>query len=99
MIKSGSWVQIHSVVLKTNERAPQVPDSTKKVPLEMWVKGFLQNDGNIGEEVTIKTVTGRMETGRLVQVDPTFNHSFGNFVPEIVEIDQMLRRELFGGAD
>jgi hypothetical protein len=40
-----------------------------------------------------------MEIGRLVQVDPTFNHSFGNFVPEIVEIDQMLRKELFGGAD
>ncbi|MGX7204073.1 2-amino-4-oxopentanoate thiolase subunit OrtA [Enterococcus pingfangensis] len=97
MVKKGSWVQIHLVVLKTNERAPQVPDSTKKVPLEMWVKGFLQKDAEIGEEVTIKTVTGRLEIGKLVQVNPTFTHSFGNFVPEIIEIDQMLRNELFGG--
>ncbi|MGG5370165.1 2-amino-4-oxopentanoate thiolase subunit OrtA [Enterococcus sp. AZ196] len=97
MAKKGSWVQVHSVVLTTNERAPQVPESTKNVPLEMWVKGFLTADAEIGEEAEIRTITGRLEAGKLVQVEPAFTHSFGKFVPEILEIDQMLQQELFGG--
>lgn len=95
--EKGSWVQVHSVVLTTNERAPQVPESTKNVPLEMWVKGFLTADAEIGEEAEIRTITGRLEAGKLVQVEPAFTHSFGKFVPEILEIDQMLQQELFGG--
>ncbi len=38
--KKGDWVQIHQIVLKPEERAPQVPEDTKKVPLEFWVKGY-----------------------------------------------------------
>ncbi|MGO1713197.1 MAG: 2-amino-4-oxopentanoate thiolase subunit OrtA, partial [Senegalia sp. (in: firmicutes)] len=41
MAKKGEWVRIYNVVLEANERAQQVPDDTKKVPLEMWDKGFL----------------------------------------------------------
>ena len=96
MVKKGSWVQIHSVVLTTNERAPQVPESTKNVPLEMLVKGFLTAEAQLGEEVEIKTITGRVEKGKLVQVEPAFTHSFGKFIPEILEIDQMLQKELYG---
>ncbi len=42
--KKGDWVKIHSIVLQPEERAPQVPEDTKKVPLETWVKGFLLDD-------------------------------------------------------
>lgn len=34
----GEWVMIHNIVLAPSERAPQVPDDTKEVPLEMWVR-------------------------------------------------------------
>ncbi|NYB75393.1 2-amino-4-ketopentanoate thiolase, partial [Sedimentibacter hydroxybenzoicus DSM 7310] len=44
MIKKGEWVLIHRNVLEPSERAPQVPDDTKQVPLEMWIKGYLQED-------------------------------------------------------
>ncbi len=64
MLEIGSWVQIHKIVLQKEERAPQVPDDTKKVPLEMWVKGFLVDYGNIGDWVHIKTVTGRIRRRR-----------------------------------
>ena len=97
MIKKNEWVQVHSVVLTSDQRAPQVPDDTKSVPLEMWVKGFLTEDAKLGEMVTVKTVTGRLVEGKLIQVHPTFRHSFGEFVPEILEIDQTIRKELFGG--
>ena len=35
MPKQGDWVRIHSVVLSPDQRAPQVPEDTAGVPLEM----------------------------------------------------------------
>ena len=96
MFKKGDWVQVHSIVLNPEERAPQVPEDTKKVPLEMWVKGFLLEDANIGDIVEVETVTNRIEKGELVVAFPVFEHSFGKFIPEILEIDKMVRKELFG---
>ncbi len=97
MVKKGEWVRIHKVILKPEERAPQVPDDTKKVPLEMWVKGFLQEDANFGDTVEIETVTGRKETGELIELNPYYTHNFGVFVPELIEIDKQVRGILFGG--
>lgn len=97
MVKKGEWVRIHKVILKPEERAPQVPDDTKQVPLEMWVKGFLQQDAEFGDEVEIETVTGRRETGELVELNPYYTHSFGVFVPELLQIDKQVREILFGG--
>ena len=44
MAKKGDWVQIHNIVLKPEERSSALPEDTKKHPLEMWVKGYLQAD-------------------------------------------------------
>ena len=49
MVKKGEWVRIHKVILEPSERAPQVPDDTKECPLEMWTKGFLTADAEIGD--------------------------------------------------
>ncbi|WP_432665378.1 2-amino-4-oxopentanoate thiolase subunit OrtA [Wukongibacter baidiensis] len=95
--KKGDWVNIYNVVLKPEERAPQVPEDTKKVPLETWVKGFIEKDAEIGDMVTIKTMTGRTVTGKLVEVNPSYTHSFGNTVPEVFKIGLQLKEILFGG--
>jgi 2-amino-4-ketopentanoate thiolase alpha subunit len=95
MVKKGSWVQIHNIVLNSDERAPQVPDDTKQVPLEMWVKGTLLEDGEIGDQVKIKTVTGRIEMGQLVAYNPTFTHTYGEYVPEIFKIGSIVK-EIIG---
>ncbi len=58
--KINDWVIIHNIVLTPEERAPQVPEDTKKVSLEMWVKGFIQSDASIGNLVEVKTITGRL---------------------------------------
>jgi len=97
MAKIGDWVLIQWTTLTKEQRAPQIPDDTRQVPLETWVKGYLQINAEIGEEVTVKTVTGRLETGKLVEVNPTFRHSFGEFIPEILEIDRRLQTALYGG--
>jgi hypothetical protein len=99
VIKKGEWVLIHRVVLKPEERAPQVPDDTKKVPLELWVKGYLQEDANIGDEVTVLTRTKRLERGTLVEANPYYKHDFGKFVPELLKISEQVKEIVFGGAD
>lgn len=95
--KKGDWVKIHRVIFTPDQRAPQVPDDTKLVPLEMWVKGFIDRDAKIGDAVEVTTITGRQEFGSLTEIEPTYKHSFGNFVPEILQIGIQLKEILFGG--
>ncbi|BEP29107.1 2-amino-4-oxopentanoate thiolase subunit OrtA [Helicovermis profundi] len=97
--KKGDWVKIYNVVLTKDERAPQVPDDTKNVPLEMWVKGFALIDGKKGDKIEVKTITGRKAEGEVVEIEPTFTHSFGNNIPELLKIGMDLKEILFGGAD
>ncbi len=97
MIKKGEWVIIHRNILEPSERAPQVPDDTKKVPLEMWIKGYLNADANIGDEVEITTVTKRTEKGTLLEVNPNYDLNYGVFVPELLAISAQVREILFGG--
>ena len=53
MAKKGDWVRIHRVVLPAEGRNPNLPADTAKVPLEMWVKGTLCADAEIGDEVEV----------------------------------------------
>ncbi|HOE57891.1 MAG TPA: 2-amino-4-oxopentanoate thiolase subunit OrtA [Bacillota bacterium] len=95
--KKGDWVQIHQILLKPGERAPQVPEDTKKVPLELWIKGIALHDAEVGSIVEIKTSTGRKVKGTLRTVNPRYNHDFGDFVPELLKVDMQLKEILFGG--
>lgn len=96
MIKQNTWVQIEKVILTPENRSPLIPDDTKKFPLIMWVKGFLQADANIGDIVEIKTKTRRVEEGKLVKAHPTYNHSFGNYVEEFEEVARIIFSTLEG---
>lgn len=71
MAKKGDWVQIHNIVLTPEERSSALPEDTKSHPLEMWVKGYLQQDeAQVGDEVEVITRTGRHATGKLVNEAP-----------------------------
>ena len=96
MAKKGDWVRIHTVVLKAEERTGKIPDDTKACDLEMWTKGFLLADAEIGDEVEVETAVGRIAKGTLIEVNPYYTHSYGKFVPELVQIDKQLR-EIMGG--
>lgn len=99
MAKKGDWVRLHIQILNPEERAPQVPDDTKQVPLEMWVKGILQSDCEMGQEAEVITRTGRRMSGTLCEVNPKYTHSFGDFIPELMKIGDQARQIVFGGGD
>lgn len=98
MAKRGDWVRIHAVVLKAEERTAKLPEDTQKCDLQQWTKGTLQDEtAEIGDEVTVETAVGRLVKGTLLEVGPYYTHSYGKFVPEIIEIDKQLREIMFGG--
>jgi len=90
-INKGVWVEIHNIVLEAGERAPQVPDDTARVPLEMRVKGFLAEPAAVGEQADIITAAGRRLRGRLSAVNPAYQHGFGPPVAELSTIGRDLR--------
>lgn len=90
--RKGDWVRIHNIVLKPEERSSNLPEDTQKVPLEMWVKGFLiDEEANIGDQVEVETYIGRKAKGTLVEVNPHWKHDFGKVVPELLHIGRQLR--------
>ncbi|MGO2265646.1 2-amino-4-oxopentanoate thiolase subunit OrtA [Vagococcus salmoninarum] len=96
-IEIGSYVQIHWIELQPEERTGKIPQDTKEVPLECWLKGFLTEVGQVGETVTIETVTNRLVKGTLVEVNPTYNYGFGHtYLPELLEVGLSLRKIMRG---
>ena len=64
----------------------------------MWDKGsLLEDSAEIGNSVTVETATGRIAKGVLLEENPCYKHSYGDFVPEIIEIDKQLRKIMAGG--
>ncbi|SCJ32050.1 Uncharacterised protein [uncultured Eubacterium sp.] len=98
MAKKGDWIRIHNIVLKAEERTAKIPEDTKRCDLEMWVKGFLIEDSaECGDVVSVETAAGRVQSGVLLEERPHYTHSYGEFVPEIIEIDKRIRKMMFGG--
>ena len=91
---AGTWVEIRRVVLRPGERAPQIPDDTKAIPLEMRVKGFLTAPAALSDEVEIITPAGRQVRGTLTEVNPAYTHGFGPPIPELSAIGQEVRAML-----
>lgn len=89
--KIGDWVQISNVVLRPDERAPQVPEDTKKEPLLLWVKGYALHAANLGEIIEITTVTSRKVQGVLTEVNPSYIHTYGDYVPELNRIREQVK--------
>jgi len=93
----GCWVEIETEVLKASERASTIPEDTKKTPLLMWARGFLVDEKAVtGEDVSIKTLCDRTLTGKLVEVNPRYEHDYGETVMELLETGVNLKRDLGG---
>jgi hypothetical protein len=91
LIAKGTWVEIHCIVLAAGERAPQVPDDTQQVPLEMRVKGFLTAPAVVGKEAEILTPAGRRLHGTVTEVNPAYTHGFGPPIPALSSIGGEVR--------
>ncbi len=85
-IEKGTWVEIEHIVLQPEERAQNLPEETKKTPYVMRLSGFLTADAEIGDEVTVKSLIGREHQGVLKTVNPSYSHSFGPTMAELLHI-------------
>jgi len=87
----NTWVEIGGVVLQKDQRAPNLPDDTKQVALEMRVKGLLVHDAEKGGEADIITLSGRTVRGTLTEINPAYTHMFGRPIPELSPIAGEIR--------
>ncbi len=85
-VSAGTWVEIERRVLEPGERAPNLPEDTRQLPYVLRVSGFLLEDAAIGAEARVRTLIGRELRGSLKTVNPSYEHSFGATVPELLEI-------------
>ncbi len=85
-VAKGTWVEIESVVLKPEERAPGLPEDTAKTPYVLRLSGFLLEEAEVDREVVVKSLAGRVHRGVLRAVNPSYDHSFGATVPELLAI-------------
>ena len=85
-VSAGTWVQIEHRVLEPAERAPNLPEDTRQLPYVLCVSGFLVEDAAIGTEARVRTLIGRELQGSLTKVNPSYEHSFGETVPELLDI-------------
>jgi hypothetical protein len=91
MFEQGSYIEIEKTILTPEERTAQLPEDTKKVPFKLWTKGFACTSGDIGDTVTIETITGRHISGKVTCIAPHYTHSYGEVMPEIMMIGRSLR--------
>lgn len=96
MIEKGIFVRIRKTILKPNERSNNLPKETKQVPYKMWVKGYLQKEAELFDLVLIKTITGRIESGILKEIEPPYKHSYGDFVPELSTLTNIILSDVYG---
>lgn len=85
-IAEGTWVEIEQVILTPEQRAPSLPEDTRRVPLMMRVSGFLLEPAALGQPARVKTLIGRELSGTLRVANPSYSHSFGVTVAELLTI-------------
>ena len=96
MIDKGTYVRIRRTILKPEERSENLPEETKHVPFKMWIKGYLLEDSDLFDIVKVKTITGRIETGRLKEANPPYKHSYGDYIPEILILRDIIKKDMYG---
>lgn len=94
-VRPGRLVRVHRIELAASERVASIPEDTACVPFESWINGWLVEDATIGERARIRTATGRLVEGELVEVDPGYLHSFGSAPAALLRAGRRARQILF----
>lgn len=101
IVNKGQWIEIESLILKAEERSPNLPIETKETDLKMWIRGFLvDNSAMLGDEVVIETLSKRLVKGTFVEMRPRHNYDFGDTIIELIQIGEELKEsfsQLLGG--
>lgn len=98
--RKGDLVQIHIVVLEPQQRATGLPEATRTVPYEGWIKGYLlEEEAQVGDTVRIESLIGRELAGVLAAINPVYDHNFGEPQPELNAIGPEAWKELQRGEN
>jgi hypothetical protein len=89
--EAGDWVEVSYVLLEPADRSANLPPETAAQQLLVWVKGFACDGVDVGEKLTVETMTGRSVTGVLTDVNPGYDHTFGRPTPELTHVGADLR--------
>jgi hypothetical protein len=89
--EAGDWVEVSYVLLEPADRSVSLPPETAAQQLVVWVKGFARSAASGGEELAVETMTGRVVTGVLTDVNPGYAHTFGRPTPELTHVGADLR--------
>jgi 2-amino-4-ketopentanoate thiolase alpha subunit len=92
VVAPGTWVEVERIVLEVGERAPGLPADTAAVPLVLRVSGFLLEPSEVGAPARVRTLIGREHSGSLRTVNPSYTHSFGDTVAELLTIGTQAER-------
>lgn len=85
------WVEVEWIVLPAGERAPNLPADTRLVPYMARTRG-LSPVADPGAQTTVTTPSGRRIAGRLVAVEPGYDHSFGHPPVAWTTVRESIRR-------
>lgn len=86
LVAPGTWVEIERILLAPEDRSPALPEETRTKPYVLRMSGFLVGEARLGDEVTITSLIGHEHTGTLRLVNPSYEHTFGTTVPELLHI-------------
>jgi hypothetical protein len=78
---TGTWTEIEWTVLEPDERGAGVPAETRATPYLARCRGMATGP-EVGQEVEIRTATGRQLRGRVRELLPGYHHTFGSPLPE-----------------
>lgn len=92
-----TYVQIIKTLLKADHRTAKLPNDTKACDFKMLVKGEVIAINQ--DSTTISTQTGRIENGKIYVENPTYHHNFGEFVPELIDIRNIILSEMWRQDD
>lgn len=91
MLKKGDYVEIKITILNPEERAENLPEDTKKFAYEGKLRGYLLQDANIGEVVTVETPIGRFVKGVLLGEVKEYEHNFGEPIRELIDVGKKVK--------
>jgi hypothetical protein len=86
-IPKGTWVEVEGTLLRAGRNGFRRPlDPPKEPAYVVRISGFLLEDAELGQQVKIRTIMGKLHTGKLRIQSPSYGHSFGHTVPELLKI-------------
>ena len=86
-IPTGTWVEVERSLFCSDRSAASRPLEPAKVPSYLLrVSGFLLEEAELGQQVRIRTIIGKVHLGKLRIQSPSYGHSFGHTVPELLKV-------------